>query len=52
MPKPLRPLFRWYEEVGYTADVEGLRERYPGLVTLEEYLRATGWENWEETPAD
>lgn len=48
MPKPLRPLFRWYEEVGYKADVAGWRNRYPALITLEEYLRSTGWENWEE----
>ncbi|MGI9309186.1 MAG: NmrA/HSCARG family protein [Gammaproteobacteria bacterium] len=45
-PKPLRPLFRWYDEVGYEADVEGLRKKYPQLTTLEEYLRASGWENW------
>jgi uncharacterized protein YbjT (DUF2867 family) len=48
MPKPLRPLFRWYEDVGYTADVEALRKQYPQLVTLDQYLRATGWENWQE----
>lgn len=48
MPKPLRPLFKWYDEVGYTADVAGLRQRYPELMTLEQYLRATGWENWQE----
>ena len=48
MPKPLHPLFQWYDEVGYSADVAGLRERYPDLVTLEQYLRATGWENWQE----
>ncbi len=48
MPKPLRPLFKWYDEVGYTADVEGMRKRYPDLMTLEQYLRATGWENWQE----
>lgn len=46
MPKPLRPLFRWYEEVGYEADVAGLRAEYPNLMTLEGYLRATGWEDW------
>jgi uncharacterized protein YbjT (DUF2867 family) len=46
-PQPLRPLFRWYDEVGYTADVKGLREQYPQLMTLEQYLRATGWENWK-----
>jgi uncharacterized protein YbjT (DUF2867 family) len=48
MPKPLRPLFKWYDEVGYTADVEGFRARYPSLLTLEAYLRTTGWENWQE----
>jgi uncharacterized protein YbjT (DUF2867 family) len=45
-PKPLRPLFRWYEEVGYSADVEGFRAQYPDLITLDQYLRSTGWEDW------
>jgi len=48
MPKPLQPLFRWYDEVGYTADVDALRKRYPDMLTLEQYLRATGWANWQE----
>lgn len=48
MPKPLRPLFRWYDEVGYTADVDALRKRYPEMLTLEQYLRSTGWANWQE----
>jgi len=48
MPKPLQPLFRWYDEVGYAADVDGLRARYPDMLTLEQYLRATGWANWQE----
>lgn len=48
-PKPMRPLFRWYHEAGYTADVSRFRERYPNLTTLEQHLRANGWENW--TPA-
>jgi uncharacterized protein YbjT (DUF2867 family) len=47
LPKPLRPLFRWYDEVGYEADVAALRAEYPDLTTLDEYLRATGWENWQ-----
>jgi uncharacterized protein YbjT (DUF2867 family) len=47
LPKPLRPLFRWYDEVGYEAEVEALRKEYPDLTTLDEYLRATGWENWQ-----
>jgi len=48
-PKPMRPLFRWYHAAGYSADVAGMRERYPSLTTLEQHLRKTGWENW--TPA-
>jgi hypothetical protein len=46
-PPPLRPLFRWYDEVGYSTDTAGWRKRYPNLLTLEQYLRATGWENWQ-----
>lgn len=46
MPKPLRPLFRWYDEVGYEVDVDAYRSRYPQLVTLEQYLRANGWQDW------
>jgi len=48
-PKPLRPLFRWYEEVGYETEVTNLRtlkSRYTNLTSLEQYLRATGWENY------
>ena len=50
MPPMLGPLFRWYDEVGYEADVEGLRVRYPDLITLDQYLRATGWEDWQPAP--
>jgi len=42
-PKILRPLFRWYDEVGYEADVPDFRARYPQLQTLEGYMRAEGW---------
>lgn len=45
-PKPMRPLFRWYHEAGYSANVEGFRARYPNLITLEQHLRANGWEDW------
>jgi uncharacterized protein YbjT (DUF2867 family) len=33
----------WYLENEDPVDVEGLRERYPWLMTLEDYLRAAGW---------
>ncbi len=49
-PPPLRPLFRWYDEVGYDVDAAGWRARYPRLTTLEAYLRRTGWENWRPDP--
>ncbi len=45
-PKPLRPLFRWYDEVGYEADVDGWRARYPDLITLDGYLMTTGWKDY------
>lgn len=45
LPKPLRPLFRWYDEVGYSADTAGWRDRYPNLTTLEQYLAKTGWKD-------
>jgi len=45
-PEPMHPLFRWYHEAGYSADVTGFRERYPNLTTLGQHLRDNGWENW------
>jgi uncharacterized protein YbjT (DUF2867 family) len=43
-------MFRWFNERGYQADVEGLRQRYPELKlrTLEDWLREEGWENKRE----
>jgi len=49
-PKPIRPLFRWYDEVGYVVNTAALREQYPQLLTFEQYLRDTGWGGWR--PAD
>jgi len=46
LPKPLRPLFLWYDEVGYSADTALWREQYPNLTTLEQYLIETGWQDW------
>jgi len=43
LPQPLRPLFRWYEDVGYAADVEAYRARFPQLMTLQDWLVANGW---------
>jgi uncharacterized protein YbjT (DUF2867 family) len=40
-------MFRWFNDSGYQADVQGLRTRYPelGLRTLEDWLREEGWGN-------
>ena len=46
-PAPMRPLFRWYDEYGYKVDTESLRKEYPELMTLVQYLKETGWENWQ-----
>jgi hypothetical protein len=40
-------MYRWFQEVGYTADIPALREEYPGLADLEGYLRQSGWEGAE-----
>jgi uncharacterized protein YbjT (DUF2867 family) len=38
-------MFRWFNEAGFQADIEGLRRTYPEihLHTLEEWLRSEGW---------
>ena len=41
-------MVRWFEEAGYETDLAGLREDYPWLLTLEEYLRQTGWQGAPE----
>ncbi len=43
--KEFYEMFRWFNESGFKADIEGLRHRYPEvrLQTLEEWLRNEGW---------
>jgi len=36
-------MFEWMNEAGYEADIPGLRELVPELVTFEEWLRRGGW---------
>ena len=38
-------MFRFFSGEAYTADIPALRRTCPGLLTLEQYLRKTGWEN-------
>ncbi|HZD56039.1 MAG TPA: hypothetical protein VE136_04915, partial [Anaerolineales bacterium] len=38
-------MFQFFNGQGYDADIPALRAIYPGLRTLEGWLRETGWEN-------
>lgn len=42
-------MYRWFNDHGYEADIAALRGEHPGLVSLEKYLRANGWENAGES---
>lgn len=41
---------QFFNGKGYDADIEAIRKIYPGLRTLEQYLRDTGWENMPVLP--
>jgi uncharacterized protein YbjT (DUF2867 family) len=41
---------RFFNGEAYTADIPALRRAYPGLLTLEQYLRKNGWENAQPVP--
>ena len=43
-------MFNFFNGVGYDADIPALRRLYPGLQTLEQYLRRNGWENAQPIP--
>jgi len=38
-------MFRWFQDVGYDADIPALRGEYPQLTDFEGWLRRAGWEN-------
>jgi uncharacterized protein YbjT (DUF2867 family) len=39
-PQPVEHrMYAWFAESGYQADIAGLRNRFPGLLTFEEFLR-------------
>jgi uncharacterized protein YbjT (DUF2867 family) len=42
--------YRWFNDVGYEANIAALRQEYPELTTFERYLRSHGWEG-AEVPA-
>jgi hypothetical protein len=45
MGEELTVMWRWFNVVGYEADITALRQEYPELTTFEQYLRHSGWEN-------
>ena len=36
-------MFRWFNEYGYSADIEAMRDLYPELTTFPMWLHRTGW---------
>lgn len=40
-------MFRWFQDVGYDADIAALRREYDSLTDFETYLRRGGWEGAE-----
>lgn len=48
--KELYALIQWYRHKGYQADVQRLRQEFPGLLTtFDEFLQETNWGNKELT---
>lgn len=45
MGEGLTIMDRWFNEVGYEANIGALREIYSELTTLEQYRHSHGWEN-------
>ena len=39
--------YRWFNNVGYEADIAALQQEYPDLTSFERYLRSHGWEGVE-----
>jgi uncharacterized protein YbjT (DUF2867 family) len=44
-------MYRWFNDVGYEADIAALRQEDLELITFEQYLRSHGWEG-AELPAE
>ncbi len=44
MGEEVAVMYEWFENVGYEADIDALRQEYPELTTLEQYLRRHGWQ--------
>jgi uncharacterized protein YbjT (DUF2867 family) len=46
----MEAMFNFFNGEGYDADIPALRKLHPGLLTLEQYLRKSGWENQQPIP--
>ena len=46
----MQAMFNFFNGQGYDADIPALRKIYPGLQTLEQFLRRNGWENAQPVP--
>jgi uncharacterized protein YbjT (DUF2867 family) len=47
MGEEITVMYRWFNDMGYEADIAALQQEYPELTTFERYLRAHGWEGAE-----
>ena len=50
MGEEVTVMYRWFNDMGYEADIAALRQEHPELTTFERYLRSHGWEG-AEVPA-
>ena len=46
----MKAMFNFFNGEAYDADIPALRKLHPGLLTFEQYLRKTGWENLQPMP--
>ena len=37
-------MYRWFDDPGYSVDIESLREKYPNLTSMQEYVAGLAWE--------
>ncbi|MEH1943647.1 MAG: NmrA/HSCARG family protein [Nostoc sp.] len=45
-------MYRWFENVGYIADLAGLKRDFPQPTDFESYLRGRGWAKSAESASD
>jgi uncharacterized protein YbjT (DUF2867 family) len=46
----MKAMFAFFNGQAYDADIPALRKIHPGLLTFEQYLRKSGWENARPIP--